>query len=135
MRQTVPKVLFIGSNSDGAEVAEILAQFASVTRALTVPSALPVEGTEAYDAVFCDWDCADGTWRGVLSKLKELNLQIPLIVLSRCGCEKEWVEVLEAGAFDFLVPPYTSTQILAVLEHALASSQPSMAHSFSFLTA
>jgi DNA-binding NtrC family response regulator len=130
MRQTIPKVLFIGSNSDGADVAEILAQFASVTRVLRVPTALPTQETEAYDAVFCDWDCADGTWRDVLSKLKELHLPIPLIVLSRCGCEKEWIEVLEAGAFDFLVPPYTSTQLLAVLEHALASSQPSMAHSF-----
>jgi FixJ family two-component response regulator len=85
---------------------------------------------EAYAAVFCNWDCADGTWRDVLSKLKELNLQTPLVVLSRCGCEKEWVEVLEAGAFDFLVPPYTSAQILAVLEHAIASSQPRMEHSF-----
>ena len=128
MRQTTPKVLFIGSNS--AEVAEILAQFASVTRVLTVPTALPRGKTEAYDAVFCDWDCAGGTWKDVLAKLKELNLQIPLVVLSRCGCEKEWVEVLEAGAFDFLVPPYNSAQILAVLEHALASTQPSIAHSF-----
>jgi DNA-binding NtrC family response regulator len=130
MRQTIPKVLFIGSNSNGVRVAEILAQFASVTRVQTVPTALPKEEMEAYAAVFCNWDCADGTWRDVLSKLKELNLQIPLIVLSRCGCEKEWVEVLEAGAFDFLVPPYTSAQILAVLEHALASSQPTMEHSF-----
>jgi DNA-binding NtrC family response regulator len=130
MRQTIPKVLFIGSDSDGAGVAEILAQFASVTRVSAVPTALPKEETEAYDAVFCDWDCADGTWKDVLSKLKELNLRIPLIVLSRCGCEKEWIEVLEAGAFDFLVPPYTSAMILAVLEHALASTQPSTVHSF-----
>ena len=130
MRITIPKVLYIGSNSNGTDVAELLAQFAAVTRVLTVPTALPSGETEAYDAVFCNWDCADGTWRDVLSRLKELRLQIPLIVLSRCGCEKQWIEVLEAGAFDFLVPPYSSTQLLAVLEHALASSQPSMAHSF-----
>ena len=130
MRNTIPRILFIGSNSDSTDVAEILAKFASVTRVLTVPTALPKEKSEAFDAVFCDWDCADGTWKDVLSKLKELNLQIPFVVLSRCGCEKEWVEVLEAGAFDFLVPPYTSSQILGVLEHALASSQPEMAYSF-----
>lgn len=129
MRQIIPKVLFIG-NDDGAEVADILAQFATVTRVLTVPTALPKEEREAYDAVFCDWNCSDGTWHDVLLKLKELSLQIPLVVLSRCGCEKEWVEVLEAGAFDFLVPPYTSAQILAVLEHALASTQRGVAHSF-----
>jgi DNA-binding NtrC family response regulator len=122
-------VLFIGSNSDGADVAGILAQCASVTRVLTVPAALPTQESATYDAVFCDWDCADGTWRDVLSKLKEMRLPIPLVVLSRCGCEKEWVEVLEAGAFDFLVPPYTGTQLRAVLEHAIASSQPRMARS------
>ena len=129
MRQTIPKVLFIG-NDDGAEVAEILAQFAAVTQVLTVPTTLPKEEREAYDVVFCDWNCADGTWHDVLLRLKELSLQVPLVVLSRCGCEKEWVEVLEAGAFDFLVPPYTTTQILAVLEHALESTQPGVAHSF-----
>jgi DNA-binding NtrC family response regulator len=130
MRQTIPKVLFIGKNSNGADAAEILAQFASVTRTLTVPTALPAEETEAYDVVFCNWDCADGTWRDVLSRLKQLHLQIPFIVLSRCGCESEWVEVLEAGAFDFLVPPYTNAQILAALEHAMASSRARLAHSF-----
>jgi DNA-binding NtrC family response regulator len=122
-------VLFIGSHPEGADAAEILSQFASVTRVLTVPTSLP-KGSEAYDAVFCDWDCADGTWRDVLSRLQELQLQVPQIVLSRCGCEKEWIEVLEAGAFDFLVPPYSSTQVLATLEHALASTQPGMTHNF-----
>ena len=120
MRQTIPKVLFIG-NDDGAEVAEILAQFASVTRVLTVPTALPKE-REAYDAVFCDWDCADGTWRDVLLKLKELSLQIPLVVLSRCGCEKEWVEVLDAGAFDF--PARLHTLVLHGDTEATAGHPP-----------
>lgn len=130
MRERIPKVLFIGSSSDGVGAAEILAQFASVTRVFAVPKSLPTKEEEAYDIVFCDWDCEDGTWRDVLSKLKQLRLRIPLVVLSRCGCEKDWIEVLEAGAFDFLVPPYTSSQLLAVMEHALASTQPVMAHSF-----
>ena len=130
MRETIPKVLFIGSSFDGMDAADILVQFASVTRTLSVPKSLPSKAGEAYDIVFCDWDCEEGTWRDVLSKLKQLQLQIPLVVLSRCGCEKDWIEVLEAGAFDFLVPPYTRAQILAVLEHALDLTQPTMARSF-----
>jgi DNA-binding NtrC family response regulator len=130
MTKTIPKVLFIGSNSDGAEVAEILAQFASVTRVQTVSVAFLKGQTQPFDAVFCDWDCTAGTWRDVLLKLQELRLPIPLIVLSHCGSEKEWVQVLEAGAFDFLVPPYTRSQIQEVLEHALASRQPGVRHSF-----
>ena len=56
-----------------------------------------------------------------MEKVEKPHLRIPVIVLSRCGGEKQWVEVLQAGAFDLLVPPYNSYQILAVLEHALAS--------------
>lgn len=127
MRQTIPKVLLIGSNCEGADVAEILRQFASVTRVSMVPTVLPEEN---YDAVFCVWDCAEGPWKDIMPKVQELHLEAPIVVLSRCGREKEWIEVLESGAFEFLVPPYTSAQILAVLEHAVACSQARKEHSF-----
>ena len=46
---------------------------------------------------------------------------LPVIVLSRTAGEHEWVAVLEAGAFDLLVPPYRQQALLAVLEQASAS--------------
>jgi DNA-binding NtrC family response regulator len=122
MRQGIPKVLFIGNGPDGARIMEILNRFASVTQVHGVPGEFPAGDRDAYDAVFCECDCnGQGRWKEVLEKAAKLDRGIPVIVLSHSGCEKEWVEVLQAGAFDFLVPPYTNYQILSVLEHAIAS--------------
>ncbi len=121
MTQTSPKVLFVGSDADDGHVAEILTRFAAVTRVPRIQDALSAAKENPYDAVFCPWEFAGGTWREVLQKAQKLGPPIPVIVLSRWAGEKQWVEVLQAGAFDLLVPPYTHYQILAVLEHALAS--------------
>jgi DNA-binding NtrC family response regulator len=127
MRQGIPKVLFIGNGPDGARITEILSRFSSVTQVHSVPREFPA--TDAYDAVFCEWECGGkGTWKEVLDRTAKLDRGIPVIVLNHSGCEKQWVEVLQAGAFDFLVPPYTSYQILAVLEHAITSRRKMSEH-------
>ena len=45
---------------------------------------------------------------------------ITCIVVSRCGGEKEWVEVLDAGCFDLVCAPFSARQVLYVVEHAVA---------------
>jgi DNA-binding NtrC family response regulator len=115
-----PKVLVLGSDPDASFLVEILAQFAAVTKLEKIPRVFkPLEG-ENYDAVFCPWESPEATWRTVLEQIQSLRLELPMIVFCHCGGEREWTEVLEAGAFDFLVPPYSSSQILALLDGALA---------------
>jgi DNA-binding NtrC family response regulator len=127
MRPGTPKVLFIGNGPDGGRVTAILGRFASVTHVPQVPGDFPATEGEAYDAVFCEWECGGGvTWKAVLEKTAKLDPGIPVIVLSHSGCEKQWVEVWQAGAFDFLIPPYTNYQILTVLEHAIASRRKTL---------
>jgi DNA-binding NtrC family response regulator len=46
---------------------------------------------------------------------------LPVILLSRIGGESEWLEVIEMGAFDLLVPPYDESYVLSLIEHAAAS--------------
>jgi DNA-binding NtrC family response regulator len=57
----------------------------------------------------------------VLEQVQEKCPSLPVIIFCRMGSEKEWVEVLEAGGFDLLVPPYRKSTVLSVLEHAVAS--------------
>ena len=121
LMQAYPKVLVLGSDPDASFLAETLAPFAEVKRLEKIPKAFKPLGEENYDAVFCPWESPEGTWRTVLESIQKLRLEVPLIVFCHCGGEREWIEVLEAGAFDLLVPPYSSYQMLAVLEHALAS--------------
>ena len=71
------------------------------------------------------WNCSihDGQWTNVLAAVKRVHPDLPVIILSRTASDSEWVDVLEAGAFDLLGPPYTETKLLAVMEHAFASYQ------------
>ena len=74
-----------------------------------------------YDAVFCGWSFYRATWNDVLEHVQRHNPNLPVIVFCRTGGEREWVEVLEAGAFDLLVAPYRKASVFTVLEQAVAS--------------
>jgi DNA-binding NtrC family response regulator len=113
-------VLVLGSDPDASFLAETLAPFAAVTRLEKIPKVFNLLEGEDYDAVFCPWESPEGTWRTVLEEVQNRGLEVPVIVFCHCGGEREWTEVLEAGAFDLLVPPYSAHETLAVLERALA---------------
>jgi DNA-binding NtrC family response regulator len=119
--QEYPKVLVLGSAAEARFLTESLARFAVVTMVERVPDALALLDGADYDALFCAWEFADGNWRAVLEQLQRRKQEIPVIVFCHSGGESEWTEVLNAGGFDFLVPPYGSSQILALMEQAVAS--------------
>jgi len=73
------------------------------------------------DALFCDWHFGKNGWKEALENVRARHPDLPVIFLSRTGGEREWMEVLDAGAFDLLVPPYSAVSLLAVVEHAAAS--------------
>lgn len=77
----------------------------------------------SYDALFCADSLCIGSWQGALEKVQLLYPNLPVIILSGTAGEREWVEVLEAGAFDLLGPPYYERILLAVLEQALDSHE------------
>ena len=64
-------------------------------------------------------DCG---WKDVVRELHRRRVPFPVLVVDRCGDEAEWVEVLEAGAFDLLVAPFTKDLVVTAIEQA-ASSQ------------
>jgi DNA-binding NtrC family response regulator len=118
--QAYPKVLVLGRGPDASLLAEILAPLAVVTRLEKIPKGFKPLEEENYNALFCPWEFPEGTWRTVLEEVQNRGLEVPVIVFCHCGGEREWTEVLEAGAFDLLVPPYSAHETLAVLERALA---------------
>jgi DNA-binding NtrC family response regulator len=81
-----------------------------------------------HDAVFCGWSFSGGTWRDVLQQIQQGWPDLPVIVLCRAGGEKEWLEVLQAGGFDLLVPPHDRQAVLTMLEHAIASHNSRISH-------
>jgi DNA-binding NtrC family response regulator len=74
-----------------------------------------------HDALFCGWSFHGGTWDDALEEVGKQCPDLPVIVFSRTAGEWEWIEVLKAGGFDMLVPPYETTTVLSILVHACAS--------------
>jgi DNA-binding NtrC family response regulator len=75
------------------------------------------------DVLLCNWRFQNGTWKMAVEKMQAKRPDLPVIVLSQVAGEKEWVEVIEAGGFDLLVPPYWQRPMLAALEQATASRE------------
>ena len=116
------KVLLLGSSDPGTTLLkEILAQHTDASSVSDIPELLSLLSEEPFDALFCDWRFPLGTWWDVLESVQRLYPQLPLIVVCRKGGEREWREVLDAGAFDLLTEPFSERAVLYLLEHALVT--------------
>ena len=51
-----------------------------------------------------------------LQVIKEINPEIPVIMLSSAGTSQKLKQTLELGALDFIQKPYTSEQIKQAVE-------------------
>jgi DNA-binding NtrC family response regulator len=119
--EAYPKVVLLSGDPDDTQVIEMLTRLARVTRVGNLSEAISQLERGDYDVVFCPWHPTEGSWRDVLEEMRKRRLEMPVVVFCHCGGEHEWTEVLNAGAFDLLVPPYDSHQVSALLEHALES--------------
>ena len=126
MMMTKPKVLLVGRGGE-TRLKEILRLRASVAEAGNVPDMVRRLQDGAYDAVLCEQEFSDGTWREALRELQARRVSTPAIVVSQTSAVdegiEEWTEALRAGAFDLLLAPSQEYSVLAVLEHAVESGK------------
>jgi DNA-binding NtrC family response regulator len=120
MTEPYAKALLLDGNPDCEPLETMLEPYAAITRVETIAEALATAQRGEYEVLFCPWEHADGTWRSALEEIRQQQLNIPVIVYCHWAGEQEWCEVLKAGAFDLLVPPYTSHEVCTVLERAAA---------------
>lgn len=73
-------------------------------------------------AVFSDTSLPDGTWADVLALAMQEERQLPVIVVSRVADINLYINVLEKGASDFIVPPFYYQDILHVLKCSTQAS-------------
>jgi two-component system chemotaxis response regulator CheY len=74
------------------------------------------------EVVLTDAALPDGDWRGVLQIVTRAGANIEVVVCSRLGDHKLWIDVLEQGAYDVLVEPYQHEEIRRIIEAAAARS-------------
>ena len=122
MRDSRNVLLLSSDERETAIFREMLSRHTvQIANARNLPEMLRLLGDGPYDAFFCDWHFEGGTWRDALGEIRSCAPQLPTIVVCPVGGECEWLEVLEAGAFDLLATPWRELSVVAVLEHALDS--------------
>ena len=86
------------------------------------------EKFSGFDAFLCGWNYQGGTWRNALELIHRRAPGLPVIVVCRTGGEQEWIEVLQAGAFDMITAPFSTESALFALMNAVASQmEPELA--------
>ena len=123
MNQRLTVLLLSSTETETGFLEDILSKHVALQSARNLEEMLKLLAGGDHDAFLCDWTFYGGTWRDALREVQRRCPELPTIVVCRVGGEREWVEALEAGAFDLLSAPYHDSAVLAVLEHAVASRE------------
>jgi two-component system NtrC family response regulator len=81
--------------------------------------AIEVLGGEPFDVVFTDLKMVDVGGMEVLQTVRQKYPRTVVVVITGYATIASAVETMRSGAFDFLPKPFTSGELLAVLERAL----------------
>jgi two-component system, OmpR family, KDP operon response regulator KdpE len=95
-----------------------------VSTAATAADALAAAAARPPEAVILDVVLPDGRGTDVARELRTWT-DVPVIVLSAVGEEREKVAALDAGADDYVTKPFGVDELLARLRAALRRSTPS----------
>jgi len=68
--------------------------------------------------VFCEDKLPDGGFREVLCLVKASRPEIQVVLSSMLGDVHEYIEAMNLGAFDFVAPPYRSSEIASIVDGA-----------------
>ena len=93
-------------------------------------ASLVLDGPREPELVFTGPTLADGTWADVLNLAHRNHRGIPVIVVSRVVDINLYLETMDGGACDFIVPPVSTADLAHVVKAALwkrASSKAAMA--------
>ena len=96
------------------------AQGHHVVEARDQPQALERLRDSAPAVVLSDLRLPNGDGFGVLADAKELDPELPVIVMTAFGGIQEAVQAMKAGALDFLAKPVDPDHLLLLVERALA---------------
>ena len=85
-------------------------------------------GIEAFTAsqpnlVLCDFRLGDVEGTEVLNKIKDIEPNIPFIMMTGYSDIRTAVNVMKLGAYDYLAKPLLPDETLQLIQHALANKQ------------
>jgi two-component system OmpR family response regulator len=84
-----------------------------VERAATASEGISLATTYDFDLVLLDLMLPDGHGRDVLTRIRSIRPDLPVIVVSALGDVDEKVQLLDLGADDYLVKPFAFAELAA----------------------
>lgn len=96
---------------------------ATVTAVSTAVEAIKVLSSDRPDAVMLDLGLPDLDGSDVLTMVRATS-QVPVIIATARDDEREIVRLLDAGADDYLVKPFSATQAMARVRAVLRRTAP-----------
>lgn len=117
------KILII---DDEADICLLLKKFLTksgfeVDTALNGEDGVALLKKSHFDLVICDFKLPDYTGIDILQKIKIINHQIQVILITGYSDVKVAVDALKKGAYDYVTKPLRPDEILATINQALKS--------------
>lgn len=117
------KVLII---DDDADICSLLCRYLNkngyeAEAAYTATGGISKFKEENYDIVLCDYKLGDKNGKDVLLEIKKNNPNAVVIIITGYSHIKTAVEVIKAGAFDYIAKPLIPDEVLNVLSAASSS--------------
>jgi two-component system response regulator PilR (NtrC family) len=117
-----PQVLLVHHNSDTLrDLQQVLErQGVRVAQGVSCADARRLlRGPSPFPLVFAETQLPDGTWADILALAEKAARPVNVIVVARLVDTRFYVEAIEAGAFDYIAPPFNSTDVRYVMRTAL----------------
>jgi len=84
-------------------------------------AALDALGRHSFDLVLSDIRMDDMDGLTLLSRIKEINPDLPLVLVTAYASPEDAVLAMKNGAFDYITKPFKVDEVLSVVEGALAN--------------
>jgi two-component system, NtrC family, response regulator HydG len=111
---------------DDRDICLLLSRFLSkqgyeTDTAYTGGSGLAKFKENNFDAVLCDYRLGDKNGKDVLTEIKSINSEAIVIIITGYTHIKTAVDVIKAGAYDYIAKPLITDEVLTVLSSALST--------------
>jgi len=109
---------------DDVDICTLLSRFLTrhgfeVDHIFSGKKALEMLKVQKYNLVFCDFRLGDSDGRTILLQIKEQTPDTQVIIITGYSDVKLAVEVIKAGAFDYITKPLLPDEILLLTRRAL----------------
>lgn len=113
---------------DDRDICLLLSRFLSkngyeTETAFTAYNGLARFREKNFDVVICDYRLGDKSGKEVLLEIKSIRQETIVIIITGYSHIKTAVEIIKAGAFDYITKPLITDEVLNVLTNALKSQQ------------